>query len=178
MSMEVSVKICPGLNFRSLPNIKPLDEVQPLEARDDEREVLKILTQSGQTPQGKALRAKIVNYCLEGVKHADIAQRMGIGLSAVSKWRGRFAKYGIKGLKDRRRSGKPVKHGKELRDRILATLELPPPSGRLAGMAQQLPRTSRSTFMPSGDCCSPRVFICLQRQRSWCVSTDPEPMRM
>ena len=146
---------------------------QPLEAREDERRVLKILAQSGQTPQGKALRAKIVNHCLAGVKHADIARRMGIGLSAVSKWRGRFAKHGINGLADRPRSGKPVKHGKELRGRILATLELPPPAGQACwdgpAVAAHLAVNVHAVW---------RLLraegICLQRQRSWCVSTDPE----
>ena len=147
--------------------------IKPLEARTDEQRVLRILAQSGQTPQGKALRAKIVLHCLQGTKHAQIAEALGVGLSAVSKWRGRFATHGIKGLADRPRPGKPVKHGAELRDRILATLERPAPAGQACwdgpAVARRLKVNVHAVW---------RLLraegICLQRQRSWCVSTDPE----
>ena len=147
--------------------------IRPLETTADEHQELRRLAQSRRTPHGKAVRAKILLQCLQGIRHTVIAGTLGVGLSAVSKWRGRFARHGIKGLEDRPRSGKPVKHGRELRGRVLALLELPPPAGQACwdgpAVALRLQVNVHAVW---------RLLraegICLQRQRSWCVSTDPE----
>jgi transposase len=49
--------------------------------------------------------------------------------SETEQWRRRFAARGIAGLRDEPRPGKPAKYGAELRDRIMAELELAPRAG-------------------------------------------------
>jgi len=120
-----------------------------------------------------AERASIVLACLQGKRNDDIARDMGLRPNTVGQWRRRFAARGIAGLRDEPRPGKPAKYGAELRDRILAQLELAPPVGMASwdggSLAQALSVSDDAVW---------RVLrkqgIQLQRHRSWCVSTDPE----
>jgi transposase len=93
--------------------------------------------------------------------------------NTVIKWRQRFVQHGLAGLADApRRGAKPV-YGADFRNRVLALLEQPPPAGQAAwdgpAVAAQLNGSVHAVW---------RVLrhegICLQRQRSWCVSTDKE----
>jgi transposase len=118
-------------------------------------------------------RARIVLACLQGKRNDEIARDMGLRPNTVGQWRRRFAARGIAGLRDEPRPGKPAKYGAELRDRILAQLELSPPVGMASwdggSLAQALSVSDDAVW---------RVLrkqgIQLQRHRSWCVSTDPE----
>ena len=118
-------------------------------------------------------RAKIIKGCLAGVPVGQIAKALNIRPNTVIEWRERFDEQGIKGLHDRPRSGKPAKYDKTLRDLVLKTLEQPPPKGQArwdgASLAAHLGVSSHAVW---------RILrkegIFLSRQRSWCVSTDPE----
>jgi transposase len=118
-------------------------------------------------------RAKIILKCLEGEKVHKIAQDLQIRPNTVIEWRRRFEEKGIEGLKDRPRSGKPVTYDAAFRESVLKTLELPPPPGQARwdgpAVAKHLDTSVDAVW---------RVLrkegICLSRQRSWCVSTDPE----
>lgn len=142
-------------------------------ARPEELRLLEALTLSPKTSQGTALRAGIVLESVKGFAIKDVAVRFDVNVLTVRKWRERFIARGIAGLQDAPRSGKPRKHLPELRDRILATLELPPPEGQSTwdgrAVAAHLDVNVHAVW---------RVLrkegIGLQRQRSWCVSTDPE----
>lgn len=120
-----------------------------------------------------AERARIVLGCLQGKRNAEVAREMGVRPNTVGQWRRRFAALGITGLRDAPRSGKPAKYGIELRDRILAQLELPPPVGMASWDGGSL-----ALALDVSDDAVWRVLrkqgIQLQRHRSWCVSTDPE----
>src|SRR3954447_12222229 len=74
-------------------------------------------------------RARIVLACLEGKEIQQVAQEQGVSIPTVSKWRKSFAFWGLKGLFDRPRSGKPVTYDDAFRKRVLALLEQSPPSG-------------------------------------------------
>lgn len=118
-------------------------------------------------------RARMVLGCLQEKPVAQIAREMKVRPNTVIKWHNRSQQHGIHGLRDRPRPGKPLKHGADFRLHVLATLEEPPPAGQAVWDGAALAARLR---------CSPdmvwRVLrkegICLQRQRSWCVSTDPE----
>ena len=118
-------------------------------------------------------RAKIVLACLSGEPQARIAARLGTRPNTVSKWRIRFAKQGIAGLADAPRSGKPKTYGPDLRTKLLAVIETPPPKGQarwdglaLAKAVGAKKSTVYALLQKDG--------IHLQRSRSWCVSTDPQ----
>jgi transposase len=118
-------------------------------------------------------RARMITQLLDGLPINKIAQAMGTGQNTVIKWRNRFAAQGINGLYDSPRSGKPPKYDKDFRNRILQTLELPPPKGQACWDGPAIAR-----HLQVSDDAVWRVLrkegICLARQRSWCVSTDPE----
>lgn len=142
-------------------------------ARPEEIRTLQSLKRSPQTPQGVAARASMVLESIEGRQIKEVAQNHGVNVLTVSKWRQRFIARGIAGLRDLPRSGKPRKHPPELRERVLAVLELPPPEGQAAwdgkAVAAHLKVNVHAIW---------RILrkegIGLQRHRSWCVSTDPE----
>jgi len=118
-------------------------------------------------------RARMIKQLLDGLPINKIAQAMGTGQNTVIKWRNRFAAQGVDGLYDSPRSGKPPKYDKDFRNRIMQTLELPPPKGQAFWDGPAIAR-----HLQVSDDAVWRVLrkegICLARQRSWCVSTDPE----
>jgi len=85
----------------------------------------------------------------------------------------RFSLWGLRGLSDRPRPGKPVRYDQAFRNRVLTTLEGPPPSGMShwdgPAVAERLDASVHAVWRVLR-----REGIYLQRRRSWCVSTDKE----
>lgn len=69
-------------------------------------------------------RARIVLLASEGVANTWIAQQADVSLPTVLQWRERYARYGLKGLFDAERSGRPRRHSHT--DIVTATLTPPP----------------------------------------------------
>ena len=65
-------------------------------------------------------RARIVLAASEGLTTAQIAARVGCAERTVKKWRPRYARDGIEGLKDAPRSGAPLTHGPQTRALLIA----------------------------------------------------------
>jgi len=111
--------------------------------------------------------------CIDGEPVSQIARRLRVRPNTVIDWRSRFEREGPTGLLDRSRSGKPIQYGTDFRKQVMELLEKPPPQGQAhwdgPGVAEQLNTSVHAVW---------RVLrkegICLSRQRSWCVSTDPE----
>src|SRR6266571_4483308 len=83
-----------------------------------------------QTAEARAVqRARIVLACLEGKEIQYVAREWGVSIPTASKWRKRFALWGLRGLQDRLRPGKPVTYDAGFRNRVLGLLEQPPPRG-------------------------------------------------
>jgi len=138
-----------------------------------DRAELERLARSRTAPVRGVERAKIVLACLSGEPQAQIATRLSSGPNTVSKWRIRFAQQGIAGLADAPRSGKPKTYGPDLRTKLLAVIETPPPKGQARWDGQALAKAvgaKKSTVYALLQ----KEGIHLQRSRSWCVSTDPQ----
>jgi transposase len=118
-------------------------------------------------------RAKIITKCLSGEGVMQVARDLKIEPNVVIKWRRRFDKEGIAGVGDRPRCGKPPRYGAAFRDQVLATLELSPPSGQASWDGPAVARHLGSSVHAVWRILR-KEGICLSRQRSWCVSTDPE----
>jgi transposase len=118
-------------------------------------------------------RSRIVLGCLAGKRNDRVAAELGVRPATVGRWRRRFAEAGLAGLSDRPRPGKPPSYPADLRERILRQLEKPAP----AGLASWDGATLAHALGVSDDAVW-RILrkqgIQLRRQRSWCVSTDPQ----
>ena len=141
---------------------------------EDDRRTLESWIRSGSTEQRLVLRARIILAAAEGEATLNIANRLGVWPTTVSKWRMRFSFLGIAGLSDCARSGAPERYGEDAEKRILAKLDEPPPEGYNAWTGDRLAEAM-------GDVSADYVWrvlrrhgIHLTRRRSWCVSTDPE----
>lgn len=80
---------------------------------------------------------------------------------------------GLLGLSNEPRLGAPKTYDEHFRQRVLTILELPPPPGQAVwdgpAVAKALDSWVYAVWrMPR------KEGICLQRQRSWCISTDKE----
>lgn len=118
-------------------------------------------------------RTQIILGCLAGQRVKEVARACHTRPNTVIKWRQRFAQRGLAGLRDAPRPGAKRVYGEDFRNRVLALLEQPPPSGQACwdgpAVAAALQGSVHAVW---------RVLrqqgICLQRQRSWCISTDKE----
>jgi transposase len=118
-------------------------------------------------------RARIILSRLEGKEIQRVAREMKVSIPTVTKWCKRFALWGVRGLGDEPRSGKPVKYDAAFRSRLLALLEQTPPPGMARwdgpAAAEKLGSSVHAVWRVLR-----REGIHLQRHRSWCVSTDQE----
>ena len=121
----------------------------------------------------RVLRAKVLLGCADGERGDVIAKRLGIMPNTVITYRRRFLERGLNALDDKTRSGRPPTYGEETGRRILQKLDAPPPNGMShwdgGSLAAELGISDDMVwrFLRKNG-------ICLSRQRSWCVSTDPE----
>lgn len=111
--------------------------------------------------------------CLEGETVSSIAAKFGVRPNTVIDYRKRFEEFGLGSLQDRQRTGRPVEYDEQFGHQVLAMLEKNPPDGMGTWDGPTLARELH--------CSADAVWrflkkkgICLSRQRSWCVSTDPD----
>lgn len=140
---------------------------------EEDRQKLERWAASRTEPRQVVERARIILACAAGERVKDIAQRCRTRPNTVIKWRQRFVKHGLKGLEDVQRPGlKPI-YDVVFRNRVLATLEGPPPAGQASWDGPTVAAALNSSVHAVW-----RVLrkegVCLQRQRSWCVSTDKQ----
>jgi transposase len=72
-----------------------------------DRHALVKLTRKQTAERRMVVRAEIVLAAADGEANASIAERLGVALNTVVKWRKRFFEEGMDGLADRKRSGRP-----------------------------------------------------------------------
>jgi transposase len=131
------------------------------------------LTKSRTVESRAVERARIILASLEGKEMQQVARELQVSVLTVSKWRRRFSLFGLRGLRDQSRSGKPVRYDTAFRNRVLAALEEAPPPGMShwdgPAVAEKLDASVHAVWRILR-----REGIYLQRRRSWCVSTDRE----
>jgi transposase len=141
---------------------------------EEERTTLRQWTRKGSTESRLVERARVILLADEGRTNRQIALQLHTRTARVSKWRQRFAADRLAGLQDAARSGKPAKYDESTEKRVLELLDEPPPKGYSQWngklLAERLEDVSKAQVW--------RVLrrrdVCLQRRRSWCISTDPE----
>ena len=101
-----------------------------LEVSDDDRVELERIVRAASSEVRMVERARIVLCAAEGLTAAGIAERVGCAERTAKKWRGRYARAGIEGLRDAPRPGPPLTHGPETRALLIAKACTRPPATR------------------------------------------------
>ncbi|MDE0224804.1 MAG: IS630 family transposase [Gammaproteobacteria bacterium] len=82
----------------------------PIVLDDQQRSDLTAVARSRTLPHQLVRRAQIVLACADGEPGAAVARRLEVNKNTVVKWRKRYAEYGIEGLHDELRPGRPRSH--------------------------------------------------------------------
>jgi transposase len=93
-----------------------------------DREELERVVRASSSEVRLVERARIVLCASEGLKGEEIARRVGCSQPTVVKWRARYARAGVAGLRDAPRPGPPLTHGPEIRALLIAKACTRPPA--------------------------------------------------
>jgi transposase len=118
------------------------------------------------------MRARIVLASADGQSNTVLAQRLGLSITTVRRWRNRFAELRLDGLLDEPRPGRPRVVGDErIKDLITATLETTPRDATHWSTRSMAEHLGLSQSMVS------RVWrafgLAPHKQDSWKLSKDP-----
>jgi transposase len=86
---------------------------------DESRRALESLKSAKKTPKYLFDRADMILRTAAGEKVEEVARALSTTTRAVYRWRKRFKDFGLAGLKDKPRSGQPVKASKALVQTVL-----------------------------------------------------------
>jgi hypothetical protein len=84
-------------------------EARRITLSPDERERLAKIAHARLAPQGLAFRARLVLRCAEPDKptNLQVADELACDPDTAARWRNRFARHRLQGLRDLPRSGRP-----------------------------------------------------------------------
>lgn len=98
-----------------------------IEVPEDERVELERIVRSESGEVRMVERARIVLHAAEGHSAAVIGQMVGCSAVTAQKWRSRYEREGIVGLRDLPRPGKPLVYSSEVRAKLIAKACTRPP---------------------------------------------------
>ncbi len=138
----------------------------------DERAELEGWARRRTSSAGLAMRSRIVLAAADGQSNTVLAQRLGLSITTVRRWRNRFAVDRCDGLLDEPRPGRPRMVGDEqIKELITATLEKTPPAATHWSTRSMAEHLGLSQSMVS------RVWrafgLAPHKQDSWKLSKDP-----
>ena len=116
------------------------NRVRPITVREADRRELERLQRSPSVPAGLMRRARAVLLMMQGVPGVEIAERTGYTVVQISRLRRRFAEDGVRGLRDRPRSGRPPTITARKRAQIVALTLKAPPTGVTHWSTRELAR--------------------------------------
>ena len=124
-------------------------------------------------PKQTVERAKMILDSGTGKPVKQIAQELNTYPNKIIHWRNRYVEKGLNGLKDLPKTGCPAKYGESFRNDVLRLLSQPPPKGLASwdgpALAKELNAPADAVWKVLRN-----EGIHLQRQRSWCISTDKD----
>jgi transposase len=144
-----------------------------IELTDEEREQLHAWSRRPTSAQALAQRSRIVLLAAEGLKNTEIAERLGVHRTMVTKWRRRFVEHRLDGLVDEPRPGRPrTVTDAKVEEVIVRTLESTPKDAThwsTRSMAREVGLTQSAVH---------RIWRAFglqpHRQDVWKLSKDPQ----
>ena len=116
-------------------------------------------------------RAYIVLESSKGRQPSEIAKELRTYPNKVIEWKKAYQQYGLSGLKDKAKSGRKKSYDQTFRDNVLKKISEPPPKGYGRWDAPLLAKELSSSEDAIWRLLK-KEGIHLNRQRSWCISTD------
>jgi transposase len=150
----------------------------PLKLRRGDRELLESWTRSGTVEARVAKRARIVLLAADGYCNRDIGVLVDLHYNQVGMWRQRYADYGLAGLDDLERSGRPPVYD---HDDVLLLVKLvtePPPNEATRWTMEALAEAMAAHGVPISASQCWRICDALDLKpwqvESWMTSHDPD----
>jgi transposase len=139
----------------------------------DERAELEGWARRRTSAAGLAMRSRIVLAAADGGTNTELAERLGLSITTVRRWRNRFVVDRLDGLLDEPRPGRPRVVGDErIKDLITTTLETTPANATHWSTRSMAEHLGLSQSMVS------RVWrafgLAPHKQDSWKLSKDPQ----
>src|SRR5215208_8277237 len=101
----------------------------PLKLRPRDRAVLESWCRAGTVEARVAKRARIVLLAADGVSNRDISESVDLHYNQVAVWRRRYDEFGVAGLGDEERPGRPCIYDHDDVLLLVKTVTEPPPDG-------------------------------------------------
>ena len=99
-----------------------------IEIAPKDRPVLERWARSRVTERRLCDRARMVLMAAEGRPATEIAERVGCSDETAKRWRSRYERDGIEGLRDLPKSGRPLTHDDAKRAKLIALACTRPPA--------------------------------------------------
>jgi putative transposase len=138
----------------------------------EQREQLQSWVRTDTLPNALAQRARIILACGDGLSDMAVKQRLGVARATVRKWRERFVEYGLDGLYDEPRPGRPRSIGDEQIAALLQTVVQTKPENATHWSCRALAQEtglSKSTVQRVNHLFGLKPHL----QRGFQLSTDP-----
>lgn len=89
---------------------------------EHEHSQLQSMSRSRSLPHSLVRRARIILLAAEGASNAQIARQCAVSSPTVTHWKKRFTEYGLAGLHEQAKSGRPRTHDDEAVAALLSTV--------------------------------------------------------
>jgi transposase len=150
----------------------------PLILRPGDRAVLESWMRAGTVEARMAKRARIVVLAADGLSNRKIAVLVDLHYNQVGLWRSRYGEFGLAGLDDIERSGRPCVYGHDDVLLLVKTVTEPPPDSATRWTMDALARAMAAHGVPISASQAWRICRSLDLKpwqvESWMTSHDPD----
>src|SRR5215210_1239187 len=150
----------------------------PLRLRSGDRAVLESWMRSGTVEARMAKRARIVLLAADGVSNREIGVLVDLHYNQVGLWRSRYAQFGLAGLADEERPGRPCVYDQDDVLLLVKTVTEPPPQGTTRWTMEALAEAMAAHGVPISASQVWRICKSLDLKpwqvESWMTSHDPD----
>jgi transposase len=150
----------------------------PLKLGPGDREILESWCRAGTVEARVAKRARIVLLAAEGRSNRDIGVLVDLHYNQVGVWRSRYAEFGLGGLDDLERSGRPCVYDHDDVLLLVKTVTEEPPEGATRWTMEALATVMAGHGVPISASQCWRICRALDLKpwqvESWMTSHDPD----